>query len=196
MPSSRSGAVGGLARWPGGARLLMCRRPFFGAGPGGVAPPPRPLMSLPSDHSSGARGKRVGSALATNRRQSLRIRGLAELPGDLVGIEAKARPAAGADAPGAEALGVVVDPAAAHPPPARNLLGGDQFPVRPLGRRASQQLGEAARDRLDRSGIKPNLASRVDRLAHRRLPKGPRPTFGLRAPFGEWWAMRAAAISI
>lgn len=66
-----------------------------------------------------------------------------------------------------------------------------------LGHWVSQQLGEAARDRLDRFGIEPDLAGRVDWIAaHRHLPKGPRPTFGLRAPFGEWWAMRAAAISI
>jgi hypothetical protein len=94
---------------------------------------------LPTDHSSAAHGKRVGSAIAAHRRRSpligadfTRRARLAEALGHLVGIEAKARPATPTEPVGAKLIGVVIDPAAADAPPSRNLLGGDELGARSL----------------------------------------------------------------
>src|SRR6185436_5732277 len=125
-------------------------------------------------------------------------RRLADLRGNLVGVEAQPGPAAGADPARAEALCVFVDPAPADPPALGDRLGGDQPALGRLGLPVGQQLGRATGDRLDRVGVEPDLSllagHRID--AHRRLPKGARLTFGLPDDLREWWAMRAAAISI
>jgi hypothetical protein len=157
---------------------------------------------LPTDDSSAPRGKRVRSAIAAHRRRSPLIgpgpvlpAGLAKAFGNLVRIEAKARPAAPAKAARAQLVSVVINPATSDAPPPRDLLGGDELGAgsRLLPRR--QQLGEPARQRLDRIGIETKRTV-LSPLAHRRLPKGPRHTFGLPGHCWEWWAMRAAATSI
>jgi hypothetical protein len=105
---------------------------------------------------------------------------LAEPLGDLVGIEAQPRLAAGSDAAGAEAIGVLVDPPAAHPQPPGDLLRGEEAGGRDPG-----------------IPVRQRLAGRRDRLpAHRRLPEGVRLTFGLPGASFAWWAIRAAAISM
>jgi hypothetical protein len=113
---------------------------------------------------------------------------LAEPFGHLVGIEAKARPATAAEPAGAELVGVVIDPAATNAPPPRDLLGGDELGARSLRLARRQQLGEAPRQRLDRIRVEPNLALAVQNRvgAHRRLPKGPRLTFGLPGLLLAW----------
>jgi hypothetical protein len=148
---------------------------------------------LPTDHSSAAHGKRVRSAIAAHRRRSPRIAAgsdprarLAEALGYLVGIEAKARSATPAEPVGAELVGVVIDPAAADAPPPRNLLGGDELGARSLRLARGQQLGQAVRQRLDRFGVEAKIAALLIPGAHRRLPKGPRLTFGRAGHFWEW----------
>jgi hypothetical protein len=157
---------------------------------------------LPTDDSSAPRRKRARSAIAAHRRRSALIgpgpvlpAGLAEAFGHLVGIEAKARPAAPAEAARTQLVGVVVDPAASDAPPPRDLLGGDELGAGSRLLPQRQQLGEATRQRLDRFGIETKCTALIP-LAHRRLPKGPRRTFGFLEHCREWCAMRAAAISI
>jgi hypothetical protein len=93
---------------------------------------------LPTDDSSAPRGKRVRSAIAAHRRRSPLIgpapvlpTGLAKAFGYLVGIEAKARSTAAAEAARAQLVSVVVNPAASDAPPPRNLLGGDELGAGP-----------------------------------------------------------------
>ncbi|HSR94761.1 MAG TPA: hypothetical protein VLK56_07835 [Solirubrobacterales bacterium] len=155
---------------------------------------------MPSDHSSGAPGKRVRRAIAAHRLRSPRIAIPIARPGrlteplsDLVGIEAKAWATAAAEAARAELVGVVIDPAAANAPPLCDLLGGDELGARPRRLARCQQVGEAVRQCLDRLGIEAKLSSRA---AHLFLPKGARRTFGLLGHRSAWWAMRAWAISI
>src|SRR3954452_7297795 len=130
-------------------------------------------------------------------RIALARAGLAEARRYLPGVEAKPRPKAGAEAADAEILGVFVDPAPRDAPPARHLLGREQplAPSRLLGR-GLDQLGQAPRQRLDRLGADAQLTSDPNRLAaHRFLPVRARRTRGRGVPLGEWWAIRAAAIS-
>lgn len=81
--------------------------------------------------SSAAHGKRVRRAIGAHRLRSplialaARRARLAEPPGHLVGIEAKARAAAAAEAVRPQLVGVVVDPPPADAPPVRDLLGGE-----------------------------------------------------------------------
>ena len=157
---------------------------------------------MPTDDSSAPRGKRVSSAIAAHRHRSPLIgpapglpAGLAKAFGHLVGIEAKARSAAAAEAARTQLIGVVIDPAAPDAPPLRDLLGGDELGAGPRLLPRRQQLGEPKRQRLDRFGIETKRTA-LSTIAHRRLPKGPRHTFGFLGHFWEWWVMRAAATSI
>lgn len=137
--------------------------------------------------------------IAAHRRQSPPIARAAVAPkvgGDRLGVEAKPRPATRPEPVGAQLFGMVIDPTPAHPPPLRNLLGRDQPLSRLLRLGARQQLGEAARNCLDRLGAETKIVALLDRVAHRRLPKGVRLTFGLPGHPRAWWAMRAAAISM
>jgi hypothetical protein len=141
---------------------------------------------LPTDHSSAPHGKRVGSAIAAHRRRSPLITTgpaprarLAEPFGHLVGIEAKTRAPAAAEAARPELVSVVIDPAAADAPRPRDLLGRDELGARLRRLARRQQLGETLRQRLDRFGIETKIAALLTLVAHRRLPKGPRLTFGL-----------------
>jgi hypothetical protein len=92
---------------------------------------------LPTDDSSAPHRKRARSAIAAHRlRSPLIVPGpglparLAEALGDLVGIEAEARSTAAAEPARTQLVGVVIDPAAADPPPPRHLLGGEKLPAR------------------------------------------------------------------
>jgi hypothetical protein len=112
---------------------------------------------LPTHDSSAPRRKRARFAIAAHRHRSPLIdprpalpTGLTEAFGHLVGIEAKARAAAAAEAARTQLVGVVIDPAASDAPPPRDLLGGDELGAGPrLLPSRRQQLGEPPRQRLD-----------------------------------------------
>jgi hypothetical protein len=104
---------------------------------------------------------------------------LPEAFGDLIRVEAQARPASRSEPLSTQLVGVVIDPAPPHPPKAGDLLGG--YRLRARGRLLRRhQLDQAACQRLDRFGVEAQFAAQPDRLAtaHRGLPKGARRTFG------------------
>lgn len=145
---------------------------------------------------------------SANRRQSPPIR-LARLwqrrakaLGDLLGVEAKARPGTGAKAPCPELVGVVVDPAPAEAPPLRDLRGAEQARRQRLSLRhrllGDDQLGEAFAERLDRLDRSTQLDDLLGfvRIAHRLLAKGRLGLDPFSAASLPQCSIRAAAISI
>lgn len=184
-----------VVRIGGAPRYLLRRRA------GGVRPPAGRYLTF-QERSSGGRGKRVGSPPFGIPRVSPRIgparpRGdprRAEPIGHLDGIEAQARPRPATQPEGTEVLRVVIDPAPRDPPATGDLGGAQHAPVAHLGRGgggAVDQLGESARQRLDRLGRQVHL---LWCGAHRRLAKG-RGALGPGPACREWWSIRALAIS-
>jgi len=97
--------------------------------------------------------------------------------GNLLGIEAKAGAPARSETPGAQLLGVVVDPAPADAPPPGYLLGGDPLTAIVGSAVAADQLDDTPSKDLDRLGRDSHLRGDVVGGANdlRQLLFRPRP---------------------